>query len=147
MGDKILKFVKPLQISGSYTEYWALRWQRHSETTAIKILCSKRAACLIFPMFKCSQMSRCSNAVKNALSRSFCTSMYASQIWWYFRKSCMQRLCVTYNLDAELYTTCPGERVLAVITHQVQCSIPTFEALLRKNTCLFLERCRRSNNV
>ena len=32
-------------------------------------------------------------------------------------------------LDAELYTTCPGERVLVVMTHQVQCNIPTFEAL------------------
>jgi len=50
-------------------------------------------------------------------------------------------------LDAELYTTCPGERVLVVMTHQVQCNIPTFEALLRKNRYLFLERCRRSNNV
>ena len=26
-------------------------------------------------------------------------------------------------LDAELYTTCPGERVLIVMTHQVQCNI------------------------
>jgi len=50
-------------------------------------------------------------------------------------------------LDAELYTTCLGERVLVVMTHQVQCSIPTFEALLRKNMYMFLERCRRSNNV
>ena len=49
-------------------------------------------------------------------------------------------------LDAELYTTCPGERVLVVMTHQIQCNIPTFEALLRKNMHLFLERCR-SNNV
>jgi len=48
-------------------------------------------------------------------------------------------------LYAELYTTCPGERVLVIMTHQVQCSIPTFEAVLRKN--LFLESCRRSNNV
>jgi len=45
-------------------------------------------------------------------------------------------------LDAELYATCPGERVLVVMTHQVQCNIPTFEALLRKNIHLFLERCR-----
>jgi len=37
-------------------------------------------------------------------------------------------------LDAELYTTCPGERVLVVMTHQVQCNIPTFEAVSRKNT-------------
>ena len=50
-------------------------------------------------------------------------------------------------LDAELYTTCPGERVLVVMTHQVQCNIPTFEALLRKNMYLYLERCRRSTNV
>ena len=50
-------------------------------------------------------------------------------------------------LDAELYTTSPGERVLVVMTHQVQCNSPTFEALLRKNMHLFLERCRKSNNV
>ena len=35
-------------------------------------------------------------------------------------------------LDAELYTTCLGERVLIVMTHQVQCNIPTFEALFKK---------------
>jgi len=40
-----------------------------------------------------------------------------------------------------------GERVLVVMTHQVQCNIRTFEALLRKNMDLFLEGCRRSNNV
>jgi len=50
-------------------------------------------------------------------------------------------------LDAELYTTCPGKRELVVMTHQVQCHIPTFEAVLRKNMHLFLERCRRSNNA
>ena len=50
-------------------------------------------------------------------------------------------------LDSELYTTCPGERGLEVMTHQVQYNIPTFEAALRKNMHLFLERCRRSNNV
>jgi len=50
-------------------------------------------------------------------------------------------------LDAEFCTTCPGERVLVVMTHQVQCNIPTFKAVLRKNMHLFLERCRRSNNV
>jgi len=36
-------------------------------------------------------------------------------------------------LDAEFHTTCPGKRVLVVMTQQVQCNIPTFEALLRKN--------------
>ena len=50
-------------------------------------------------------------------------------------------------LDAGLYTTCPGKRMLVVMTHQVQCNIPIFEAALRKNMHLFLERCRRFNNV
>jgi len=36
--------------------------------------------------------------------------------------------------------------VLVVMTHQVQCNIPTFEAFLRKKMHLFLER-YRSNNV
>jgi len=49
-------------------------------------------------------------------------------------------------LHAELHTTCPGERVLVVMTQHVQCNILTSEALLRKNMHLFLERCR-SNNV
>ena len=48
-------------------------------------------------------------------------------------------------MDIGFYTT--WERVLVIMTHQVQCNIPTFEALLRQNMCLFLERCRRSNNV
>ena len=39
-------------------------------------------------------------------------------------------------LDAEFYTIYPGERVLVVMTHQVQCNIPTFDAVLRKiSTC------------
>jgi len=33
------------------------RWQRHSKTTAISILCSKQGASLFFPMFKCSTFS------------------------------------------------------------------------------------------
>jgi len=48
------------------------------------------------------------------------------------------------SLDAELYTTCPGERVLVVVR---LCNIPAFEALLRKKQYSFLERCRKSNNV
>jgi len=89
--------------------------------------------------------SRCSNAVKNVLFRSFCTPMYASQLWCNFRKSCMQRLRVAYNFGCRALYNLPWRA--SVSSHQVQCNIPTFEALLRKYTCLFLERCRKSNNV
>jgi len=92
------KICQAIQISGNCTGHWAPRWQRHSETTAIKILCSKQAA---------SIFSRCSNAVKNVLFRSFCTPMYASQLWWNFRKSCMQTLRVAYNFGCRALYNLP----------------------------------------
>jgi len=39
-------------------------------------------------------------------------------------------------LDIELYTTYPGERVLVIMTHQVQCNVPTFEAVFKKKYAL-----------
>jgi len=51
-------------------------------------------------------------------------------------------------LGTGLNTTCRGERVLVFIRFKVQCNIPTFEALLRKNVHLFLKRSsRKSKNV
>ena len=88
---------------------------------------------------------RCSNPVKNVLFRSFCTPMYESQLWCNFRKSCMQRLRVAYNFGCRVLYNLPWRA--SVSSHQVQCNIPTFEALLRKYTYLFLERCRKSNNI
>ena len=93
----------------------------------------------------CEPLSRCSNAVKTVLFPSFCTPMYASQLWCNFRKSCMQRLWVAYNFGCRALYNLPWWA--SVSSHQVQCNIPTFEALLRKYKYLFLERCRKSNNV
>ena len=91
-----------------------------------------------------ASFSRCSNAVKNIL-RSFCMPMYASQLWCNFRKSCMQRLRLAYTFSCRALYNLPGRT--SVSSHQVHCNIPTFEALLRKYKYLFLERCRKSNNV
>ena len=76
------------------------------------------------------KMSRCLNAVKNVLFRSFSTPMYASELWCNFRKSCMQRLRVAYNFGCRALYNLPWRA--SVSSHQVQCNIPTFEALLRK---------------
>jgi len=84
-----------------------------------------------------ASFSRCSNAVKNVLFRSFCTPMYASQLWCNFRKSCMQRLRVAYNFGCRALYNLPWRA--SVSSHQVQCNIPTFEALLRKYKYLFGE--------
>ena len=203
MGGKNLKSVNHYKYLGAVLDI-ALRWQRHSETTAMKILCSKQGGCQgaqlppqnfacppqwppkIFlvtschctevlhrpltaplvaklappvapPKWKClppplaanklrASFSRCSRAVKNVLFRSFCTPMFASHGGISESHACKD--CVwPIILDAELYTTCPGERVLVVMTHQVQYNIPAFQALLRKNIYFFRGRCRRSNNV
>ena len=80
------------------------------------------------------------NCGKNFVEQTSCKPIFPDvqmQIKRYFFvpfvRPCMHHKC--------------GERVLVVMTHQVQCNIPTFEALLRKNVYLFLKRCRRSNNV
>jgi len=51
--------------------------------------------------------SRCLNAVKNVLFRSFCTPMYAPQLWYNFRKSCMQRLRVVCNFGCRALYNLP----------------------------------------
>ena len=71
--------------------------------------------------------------------------MYVSQLWCNFRKSCMQRLYVAYNFGCKALYNLPWRA--SVSSHQVQCNISTFEALLRKYTYLFLERCRKSHNM
>jgi len=54
-------------------------------------------------------------------------------------KECVWRII----LDAELYTTCPVERVLVVLTHQIQCNILTFEAVLRKKYALISRKMQK----
>jgi len=93
------------------------------------------------PLFPVVQMQ----LKRSLLYRSFCTPMYASQSWCNFRKSCMQRLRVAYNFGCRALYNLPWRA--SVSSHQVQCNIPAFDALLRKYTYLFLERCRKSNNI
>ena len=82
-----------------------------------------------------ASFSQRSNAVKNLVFRSFCTPIYASQIWCNFRKSCMQRLHVVCNFGCRALYNLPWWSRVTVRSHQVQYNIPTFEALLWKNTC------------
>ena len=107
-----------------------------TETTAISILCSKQTASFFFLMFKCS---------KNVAFCSFCTSMSASELWYNFRKACMQILRVAYNFGCRALYNLLWRA--SVSNHWVQCNIPTFEALLIKNVYLFVKWCRKSNNI
>ena len=124
------------------TNIWGFYWILSSQMTkTFRDNCDIN----IVQQTRCGLFSRCSNAVKNVLFRSFCTPMYASQSWCNFRKSCMQRLRVAYNFGCRALYNLPWRA--SVSSQQVQCNIPTFEALLRKYKYLFVERCRKSNNV
>jgi len=57
----------------------------------------------------------------------------------------MQRLRVGYNFGCRALYNLPWRA--SVSSHQVQYNIVTFEALLRKYKYLFLETCRKSNNL
>jgi len=70
-----------------------------------------------------ASFSRCSNAVKNVLFRSFCTPMYASPLLCNFSSSYMQRLRVTYNFGCRALYNLPWRA--SVSSHQVQCNIRT----------------------
>ena len=52
---------------------------------------------------------------------------------------------MAYNFGCRALYNLPWRA--SVSSHQVQCNIPTFEALLRKYTYLIFERCRKSNNI
>jgi len=57
----------------------------------------------------------------------------------------MQGLRVAFKFGCRALHNLPWRA--SVSSHQVPCNIPMFEALLRKNAYLFLERFRKSNNV
>ena len=57
----------------------------------------------------------------------------------------MQRLRVAYNYGCRALYNLLWRA--SVSSHQVQCNIPTFEALIRKNTYLFPERYIKCNNI
>ena len=83
-----------------------------------------------------ASFSRCSNAVKNVLFRSFCTPMYASQLWYNFRKSCMQRLQVAYNFGCRaLYNLPCRSSVVLVATKFNVTFLPLRLCYLNTNTC------------
>ena len=119
-----------------------LSWERisflgqQSEKTATSTLCRKQVASFFFPMLESS---------KNVLVRSFSTSMYASTLWCGFRTAHIHRLRVAYYFGCRALNHLSWQA--SVVSHKIQCEAPTFEAILRKNMHLFLERCKKPNKV
>ena len=43
------------------------------------------------------KFSMCSNAVKITLFRTYCSSLYTSQLWWNYSKTAIKKMYVAYN--------------------------------------------------
>jgi len=91
-----------------------------------------------------ASFSRCSQPVKKVLFRSF-VRPYIHHSYGVISKPCTQKLRVAYRFGCRALYNLPWRA--SVSRHQVQCNIPTLEALLRKYTYLFLERCSKFNNI
>ena len=87
---------------------------------------------------------QCSRIVKNNLFRSYCTSFYSSQLWCKYSKNAIYRLRVAYNDSYRILHNLP--RWTRARLSQIECHINTFDAILRKTTFSFIQRCQSCSN-
>ena len=125
-----------LQKFGDRIRYWALRWQRHSESNAISMWSSEQAPSFFFPMFERSE--KCTHSF--LLQVHVCIIIIGVISGRHKSLDCERPI----TLVARLCTTCRGKPVLVVIKFNV-----TFLPLRPywKNVYQFHERCKESNNV
>ena len=86
----------------------------------------------------------CSRPIKNLLFRTFCYSLYCSQLWQNFTKSTMSRLRAAYNNAYRIMHNIP--RFVSVRQYQVEDCVFTFDALYRRLLWSFTNRCLSSSN-
>ena len=89
---------------------------------------------------------KCSTKIKNVLIlfRTYCSSMYACQLWNNFLYSSLKKILVAYNNSFRFLHGLP--RYASAREHQVLNNITTFEAILRKMSCSFVYCCYKSDN-
>jgi len=126
LGGQYVNSVAQYKYLGILFGYWPLRWQRRSETTAISILCSKQAANLFFPLFKCSY--KCTFFIR--FVRPCMNLNYGVISGSHACRDCGWHVI----LVAELCTTCPGERVLVATKFNVT-FLPLRLCYLNTRTC------------
>ena len=87
----------------------------------------------------------CTENVKIALFKSYCTTLYTSTLWCKYRRESLRKLCVAYN------------NIFRKLTHQARdCSasqmfvsrqLPTCKMLIRRNVYGFMLNVQKSNNL
>lgn len=87
----------------------------------------------------------CSNQVKTTLFRTFCTSLYTSQLWWNFTKGSINKLYVAYNNVFRMMHKLP--RDCSASGMFVNSQVNNCPAVLRNLTFRFMSRLDASTNM
>merc|ERR1711994_477149 len=80
----------------------------------------------------------CSAEVKIQLFRTYCTSMYTSQLWWNYKKASMSKLIVAYNNAFRLLMGFP--RDCSASGMFASFNLPSGQAILRHLIYKFIGR-------
>ncbi len=88
------------------------------------------------------KFSKCTDDVKIALFRSYCTSLYTAQLWCRYSAAKMKKIQVAYNDAFRILLKHP--RWTSASHMFVSSDMPTFHAVLRKVIFSFI--CRLNHN-
>ena len=91
------------------------------------------------------RFSMCSDSVKCALFKAFCTPMYTAFLWCSYKKGSMRRLNVAYNDALRILLKVPRWHSASQLF--VTCGIHTCDALLRHSMFGFMSRLDESQNT
>ena len=87
----------------------------------------------------------CTENVKIALFKSYCTTIYTSTLWCKYRRESLQKLCVAYNNIFRKFThqawDCRASQMF------VWRQLPTCKMLIRRNVYGFMLNEQKSNNL
>ena len=87
----------------------------------------------------------CTNNVKTALFKSFCTNMYTANVWCSFKRNSYNKLAVGYNNAIRIFLGLP--RFCSVRETCVLHRIPSFGEIIRKLVYSIMSRVKISDNV
>ena len=87
----------------------------------------------------------CTNNVKIALFKAYCTPLYTSHLWCRYSKENMRKLQVAYNDAFRIFLKLP--RWTSASEMFVTNNVPTFHAVLRNFMYKFMGRLMKSDNA
>ena len=87
----------------------------------------------------------CSNGVKINLFRTYCSSLYTSQLWWHYKNATIKKLYAAYNNAFRMFMNLP--RRCSASGMLATNNVSSCQAVIRNLVFRFMNRVDRSENV